>query len=276
MKKILILLIFVLSFSILSPISGQAYSNEKVDSKDYKEMMKSVKEAVLEGKEDAEIENLNEVQKFKNTYSEEAIIEFVNNTEVFQNLEESGNSNDGLIINNSVSDVQEKLTEFEDGSFKITTAKIQEIPSNNEIDTLNTLSPRMLYSNDTEYFDGKAGSKFEYDYGEAYWGLWKVAELHLITNFTLVNRNKVTITSTDHAGTKAYAPSTVDNVNTNIVKNNAVEVQSKGSYRKTNGIAIEGLPLGSTRYITLTTTIRIHGDDSQNNLHYYVKTNLKE
>lgn len=101
-----------------------------------------------------------------------------------------------------------------------------------------------------------AGTNYKTDYKQQWWGIYLAMEAHLITRYT-VYKDKIKIYDTDHAGTKAIYPTTVDSVSTKVVKNNQKSVQSKGSYRKTNGVVIGNNPIGYVTYHTLRTTITI-------------------
>ncbi|MEC1178776.1 hypothetical protein P9B03_09805 [Metasolibacillus meyeri] len=271
MKKIFLLPFLVLtSLFFQNDVSANEMSTEDVNPVEYKEMMDIVKREVLKGVEENELEKIPEVQEFKNTYKEEKIFEFVGNTEAYKML----NSKNDIELNsqNNILGYQKQLIEFEDGSFAILESKTTEV---SDLNSAFNLGVTPFSGTGTEYFNTKAGKSFTNDFSYSYWGLWKVAELHLITNFTIENSNKVKITSTDHAGTKAYTPSTVDNVSTSIIINNGLDAQSRGSYRKTNGVVIDGFPIGATRYISFNTLIRIHAT-SGSDIYFYVQNSITE
>ncbi|RDW20068.1 hypothetical protein CWR48_04915 [Oceanobacillus arenosus] len=89
-----------------------------------------------------------------------------------------------------------------------------------------------------------------------FWGIYLAARAVLITKFT-VYPTTITITDTDNAGSKAYAPTSLTLNGTSIVKNKAKSVESKGNFRKTNGVVIGGMPIGFTHDFTLRTKIQI-------------------
>lgn len=219
--------------------SEEGYKATKVNQEEYKEMMTAVKEKVIDGKEN-EVENLPEVVEFKEKYTENAINNFVANTEAYKNAIDEEVISDELKKELEVETNEEKVVEFEDGSFVVIS------------DTTEEEFVPVPLANHT----GTAGKSYKTDYKQQWWGVYLAMEAHLITRYT-VYKDKIKIYDTDHAGTKAIFPTTVDAITTSIVRNNQKSVQSKGSYRKTNGVVIGSQPIGYVTYHTLRTTIAI-------------------
>lgn len=239
LKKVMQILLTVSLVLSLGIGTGLAAENEEavkeVQQNDYKVMMKAIKNAVEQGLED-EVEDLPEVIEFKEKYPEEVIAEFVKTTDAFlygANTVESDELKGVEVGQNEM-----KIVEFEDGSFVVLSDT-----------TIQQPSTRADHS-------GTAGESWTTDYKEEWWGIYKAMEAHLITKYT-VYKDKITINDTDHAGTFANFPTTVDQISTAVVTNNSKTVQSKGSYRKTNGVVIGGQPIGTVVYHTLRTTIKI-------------------
>lgn len=241
MKKLLKVLTVASLLLLLNGGNVFAAENEEhneVNKEEYKEMMTVVKEKVEDNKEN-EIKGLPEVIDFKEKYTEEQINEFVQNTDAVKN---SFVQNSNPEIDLEVEKNEEKIVEFDDGSFVVVKDTTEPV-----ISLTNGIMP---------YSTGTAGKSYKTNYEQQWWGIYLAMEAHLITYYTL-NKTSINIYDTDHAGTKAIFPTTVDNVKTSIVTNKAKTVKSKGNFRKINGVAIGGQAIGFTSYHTLRTTIAI-------------------
>ena len=105
-------------------------------------------------------------------------------------------------------------------------------------------------------YSTSSGTNWKTDDKQQWRGIYLAMEAHLITYYT-VYKDEIRIYDTDHAGTKNIFPTTVDAISTSIVTTNQKTVQSKESYRKTNGVVIGSQPIGYVSYHTLRTTIKI-------------------
>ncbi|WP_110112042.1 hypothetical protein [Bacillus sp. CGMCC 1.16541] len=248
-KKILNILIVTSLLLVLGVGNAFAAENSgttEINKEEYKAMMEAVKDKVKQGKED-EVENLPEVIDFKEKYTENEINEFVKTTDAFKSaFDQEIASNEIKSEDLEIGMNEEKIVEFEDGSFVVISDTTEE--------ELKPVKDGMISTMATH--TGTAGKNYKTDYKQQWWGVYLAMEAHLITRYT-VYKDKITIYDTDHAGTKAIFPTTVDAITTSVVSNNKKSVQSKGNYRKTNGVVIGSQPIGYVTYHTLRTTISI-------------------
>lgn len=201
---------------------------------DYKKVTDEVKEQILLGNNE-ELNDLPVVEEFKELYSEKETNTFLETTKAFK-----------AFSKNDLKDIQvgkneKKIIEFDDGSF-ITLS-----------DTTVPVSHISTFSNN---HSGNSGTAWKTDYKEEWWGIYKTVEAHLVTRYT-VYKDKITITDVEKTGTKTGVGFTLTNEKYEPVKNNAKSVQSKYSFTKVAGIAIDGFPVGWSEAFTLRTNIMI-------------------
>ena len=237
MKKIIVSFLMLVSFSFIShnTLAAELTGNIEVD---YKKMTNEVKEQISLGNSE-EINDLPVVEEFKKLYSEKETNEFLETTEAFE-----------AFSKNNLKDIQvgkneKKVIEFDDGSFIVLSDTTVPVISNSDV--------ILAKSND---HSGSVGESWKTDYKEEWWGIYKTVEAHLVTRYT-VYKDKITITDVDKTGTKTGVGFSLTNEKYEPVKNNAKSVQSKYSFTKVTGIAIDGFPIGWTESFTMRTDIKI-------------------
>lgn len=269
MKKTIRVLSMLLMLAVLSVsmMSGETFAKEKINKSDYKQLMITVKEMVKEGNGE-QVGELKEVKQIMKSFEKnpQAAEEFYNSLDVF---------NDSLVYD-KLKDVEiganeRKIIDFEDGSFIVLQSTTEEIPKeiSNEEEALVGISS---VGPGTTYHTTTPGSSLHTDFEFQIWGVYKAAEYHLNTWYT-VNYTNIDITDTDVAGTYAVFPSSITSATSTIVTDLSTSVKSKGNYTLVNGIVIGGQPIGFVNYDLLYTEIAITSVDEH--FVYFKVTNTK-
>lgn len=232
MKKVIVSFIALLGFLFISNNTLAAELTGSIEE-DYKKMTNLVKEQISIGNDEI-VNELPIVEEFKKLYSEEEINTFLASTEAFNAFSKKG------IKGIQVSKNEQKIIEYDDGSFIVVS---------------DTTEPQNTFSTFANH-SGTAGESFKTDYKEEWWGIYKTVEAHLVTHYT-VYKDKIKIDDVDKTGTKTGIGFSLTNEKFEPVKNNAKAVQSKYSFTKVAGIAIDGFPIGWSQSFTMRTDIKI-------------------
>jgi|GEM_PF-5226207 len=232
MKKGMFSFFILMAFSFIGNNALAAELTGNIEA-DYKKITAEAKEQILIGNSE-EISDLPVVEEFKELYSEEEINAFLETTEAFK-----------AFSKNELKDIQvgtneQKVIEFDDGSFIVLS---------------DTTVPELQINLFADH-SGDIGDSWKTDYKEEWWGIYKTVEAHLVTRYT-VYKDKITINDVDKTGTKTGVGFSLTNESFGPVKNNAKSVQSKYSFTKVAGIAIDGFPIGWSQAFTMRTDISI-------------------
>lgn len=244
MKVFKIMIVAMLLLLSIPTLTTSAAKAEKFDKQEYRELFAKVKELVKQGRE-TDVEKLPEVISLKQ--------KLLNSPELYISYMSSLDANNEKLFKEKTKDItlgknDEKIVEFDDGSFVVLkTSTVKDLIQ----PVLTNLSRAIRKS-----YTGSFGSNWTTDQTKEIWGVYKAAELHLVTKYT-VNQSSIRINSAGTGGTYAIFPTSITSAQSSIINNNASYVSSQGNYTQVDGISIGGQTVGVTHYWTLVTNISI-------------------
>lgn len=244
-KFIITTLIFILVFP---GVSAAQQDTNLVDPEEIKELHSQVLNLVINNEEE-KIESLSLYKKYNDIFENSPELE----EQYFENLD-SKKRDESKITEEFVTSNSQQVKVYEDGSFAIITntlttdegTLVEEEPS------ISTYG--VVQDTGEQTYTGSIGQAFTNNARHDIWGAYKVAEAHLVTNYT-ISSGSAKITNTKITGTKAWFPGVIQG-SSRVVTNNARITESIGEYQY-SGTCPAGWGTCATTYMDITTKINI-------------------
>lgn len=249
MKQVKLFIVTVLIFILAFPeVSSAQEDINAINSEEIKELHSQILDLVINNEEE-KIESLPLLKKYNDIFEDSPELE----EQYLKNLD-SKNRDESKVAEEYVTSDSQQVKVYEDGSFSVITNTltaddgtfVEEQPS------ISTFA--VVQDTGEQTYTGSSGQAFTNDARHDIWGFTKVAELHLVTNYTIASTT-AKITNTKITGTKSWFPGVVQG-SSKVVTNNARIVEASGEYQY-SGTCPAGWGTCSVKYMDISTKVNI-------------------